>query len=122
MSLRVLIVEDEAPIALHLESILEDAGHEVVGIAATTQQALKMASLATPFDVALMDIDLVDGPVGIDVARRLRQDHDVASLFVSAHLNERTRALALQWKPVGFVAKPFVEDDIVTALRSVAQN
>ena len=66
--LTILVVEDEALIALNLVSLLEDLGHFVVGPAASAAQALALAE-RTPPDLAFVDINLVDGPTGAGVAR-----------------------------------------------------
>ncbi|MBB3951037.1 response regulator [Aureimonas jatrophae] len=120
MALRVLIVEDEVLIALHLEGILEDAGHEVVGTAASSSAALDLARRSVPFDLAIMDVDLLDGPNGVETARRLREEHGVASLFVSGRLEEEVQAMGLAWKPLGFIGKPFMEAQIIEALERIA--
>ncbi|ALN75712.1 MULTISPECIES: response regulator [unclassified Aureimonas] len=117
--LRVLIVEDEPLIALDLQDILQDAHHEVVGIANSMTTALTLAEAHVPFDVAIMDVDLADGSNGIKTAQRLRDEHNVASLFVSGRLTEENRAMAAEWRPVGFVCKPFLSSQILGALEKV---
>jgi chemotaxis family two-component system sensor kinase Cph1 len=54
---RVLVVEDNALVALEVESILSDSGHEVVGPAGRVSDALRMVSQER-FDIALLDVDL----------------------------------------------------------------
>lgn len=120
MSSRVLIVEDEPLIAMVLDIILEDAGYHVVGIAREMHHALRLAT-EHPIDIAIMDVHLAGGTSGIETAKRLRQEFDVPSLFVSAELSVRTRAMALEWKPIGFVEKPYVAVQIVNALKATAQ-
>ncbi len=117
--LRVLIVEDEPLIAMDLQDILEDAGHTVVGIAPATQQALELAAGAVPFDVAILDIDLAGSDDGIETAHKLRGEHGIDALFVSARRDEEERARNLGWKPIGFIAKPFMEAQILAALEGV---
>jgi CheY-like chemotaxis protein len=68
MSTRVLIVEDEIFIAMALESLLEDLGHHPIGIAADSRQAMALADQA---ELAFVDINLRDGPTGIEIGRRL---------------------------------------------------
>ncbi|WP_152048294.1 response regulator [Aureimonas psammosilenae] len=114
---RILIVENEPLIAHELEAIVEDEGYEVVGIAATMTRALRMAAGAR-VDVAIIDIRLAGGDSGLETARRLRADHDVASLFVSANITEKVMALALDWAPIGFIGKPYNADAVLAALRS----
>lgn len=115
MTLNVMIVEDEALIAMDLEDLLLDAGHRVVGIADNMHRALEIAAVES-IDVAIMDIDLAMDTNGIETARHLRERHDVASLFVSGRINDETRAMALEWKPVGFIGKPFQAHQITSLL------
>ncbi len=58
--MRVLIVEDEALVALELEELLLGEGFEVVGRAANAAQAIDLGRLHRP-DVALLDLNLADG-------------------------------------------------------------
>lgn len=84
MTARILIVEDEALVALELRFVLEDLGHEVVGVAADSRQAERLIA-ANDVDLALVDIHLSDGPTGIDLGRHLAQDHKVSVLFMTAN-------------------------------------
>ena len=69
---RVLVVEDEAIVAMHLERVLEGAGWEVVGPAGQVDAALRLA-WREPLDAALLDLDLHGRsgvPVGVALAAR----------------------------------------------------
>lgn len=59
--LKVLIVEDEALLAMELEALVEDAGHTVVGWATSSSQAREMVDGLTA-DIAFVDVHLTDGP------------------------------------------------------------
>ncbi|RZI58515.1 MAG: response regulator [Zymomonas sp.] len=121
MALNILIVEDEPLIALDLQTIVEDADHHLIGIADTMGRALALAT-GTNVDVAIMDIELATMPDGIETARRLRDEHGVRSLFVSANIEAATRAAASVLDPVGFIDKPFVARQILGALDPVHQE
>ncbi len=115
MPLRILIVEDEPLIALDVHTIVEDAGHTVAGCVDTMSQALAVAASGS-VDVAIMDIELATEPNGVEAARRLRDEHGVRSLFVSASLNPEIRTSAAALDPVGFIDKPFAAPQILEAL------
>jgi len=120
MPLRVMIVEDEMLLALDLEDMLLDAGHEAVGQASDMHQALALAeTLGGRIDVAIMDINLARGTNGVDTAAALRERWNVPCLFVSGNLDERTRERAMKWRPVGFVGKPYSEREVLSALGTV---
>jgi CheY-like chemotaxis protein len=113
--LRVLIVEDEILIALELESLLQDLGHDVVGIAASSKDALAMGKDLKP-DLAFVDIHLADGPTGVEVARRLGSEHQVAVLFMTANAKRIPEDFAGAW---GMIAKPYTERGVREALAYV---
>src|SRR3954463_13150338 len=58
----ILIVEDQAIIALDLESAVEDANGQVIGPASTVREALKLLH-ANEVDAAILDANLPDGDV-----------------------------------------------------------
>jgi two-component system, response regulator PdtaR len=113
--LRILIVEDELLIALELESLLQDMGHDVVGIASSSGRAFAMAAELEP-DLAFVDIHLSDGPTGIDVARRLTGGHDVTVLFMTANAKRIPEDFA---GARGVIAKPYTERGVREALSYV---
>jgi DNA-binding response OmpR family regulator len=121
MTLSVLIVEDEMLLALDLEDILIEAGYRVVGNAVDMHQAIAMCERqGDGIDVAIMDIHLARGTNGVETAKVLRQRWDIPSLFVSGNIDEKMQALSLEWKPVGFVGKPFSQREVLKALSGVA--
>ncbi|RFC63427.1 response regulator [Fulvimarina endophytica] len=123
MSLSIMIVEDEMLLAMDLEDILVDAGHKVVGQASDMKQALALAEKSGDMiDIAIMDVNLARGPNGVETAAALRQRWDIPSLFVSGNLDEKTRALASEWDPVGFIGKPFSEREVLAAVASAPQR
>jgi len=68
---------------MELEFVLEQAGHDVVGIATDTRQALTLAAEAKP-ELALVDINLKDGDSGVRVARLISSQLNVTVLFATA--------------------------------------
>lgn len=79
---RVMIVEDEFLIAADLECAVEDAGCQSVGIASDTDEALALAN-ETP-DLALVDLNLSDGPTGVEIARSLIA-RGISVLFITGN-------------------------------------
>ncbi|MDP3749488.1 MAG: response regulator [Phenylobacterium sp.] len=83
-ALRVLIVEDEAIVAMSLESLIEDFGFEVCAIAATGAEAVALATSLRP-DFILMDVNLLGEMDGVEAARRARMATDARIVFVTAY-------------------------------------
>lgn len=112
-TLRVLIVEDEALLAMQLESFLEEQGHEVVGVAVNSAQAPRMAAKARP-DLALVDIHLTDGPTGVEVGRAMAQELGLAVVFMTANPKRIPEDFV---GAIGVVPKPYTVGGLATALR-----
>lgn len=110
-SLRILVVEDEILIALELESLLLDAGHTVVGIAASSREAIESGNRSKP-DLAFVDIHLADGPTGVDVARRLGA-MGITVLFMTANSKRIPEDYA---GALGVISKPYTERGVHQAL------
>lgn len=108
--MKVLIVEDELLIAVELDRIVDGAGHEIVGVVASVDQALAYAANA---DVALVDLRLADGPSGGSLARRLIDRFGIKVIFVTGNPNEVGYELD---GAIDVVAKPFTEVRILSAL------
>ncbi|WP_332771499.1 response regulator [Phenylobacterium sp.] len=83
-ALRVLIVEDEAIVAMSLESLIEDFGFEVCAIAATGAQAVALATSLRP-DLILMDVNLIGEMDGVEAARQARLATNARIVFVTAY-------------------------------------
>ena len=112
---KVLIVEDEMIVQMHLEGIVSGLGHHVVGTAATTEEALAAADADAP-DLVLMDIHLADGCDGVQTAAALRERHDCAVVFVTAYADEATIQRTSETVPAGYVVKPFTGADVRAAI------
>ena len=114
--MRVLIVEDEAIIALHLAILVAELGHEVCATAASAAGAIALATLHNPH-VVLMDVRLADGSSGIDAARELHAQQALRCIFLSANLDELTRSALLPYEPIDFVGKPVLPVVLQRALK-----
>jgi DNA-binding NtrC family response regulator len=112
---RILVVEDEAIVALDIEERLRRLGYEVVGTADCCDDALARAAELRP-DLVLMDVELRDGPDGITVAERLRAIMAVPVVFLTAYADAATLDRAKRASPHGYVVKPFDERDLRATL------
>ena len=119
MGLEVLIVEDQVLIAIHLQDLVEEAGHRVAAIAHDTKGALAAAASGRPA-IAIMDIRLAHGESGIDVARQLYEAHGLRCLFVSANIDDTVRQRVAELQPLGFIGKPFLSAEVIAAVQAAA--
>lgn len=106
--LRVMIVEDQAILAMELELVLADAGCEVVGCAMDTHSAFEIAEREWPL-LALVDVNLLDGLTGPQIAQRLVTDFGTAVVFLTANPEQIPEGFA---GALGAVSKPFDEQTI----------
>jgi CheY-like chemotaxis protein len=102
----ILLVEDEAIIALDLGWKLEEAGYRVIGTAATGEEAVARTLREHP-DVVLMDHHLAGKIDGIEAALRIRERDDVPIIFMTGYslddvFRERVRPIA----PAACLNKP----------------
>lgn len=109
---QVMIIEDEAIIALHIQSIVKGVGHEVIGVARTHAEAVKMANETKP-ELVLADISLADGSSGIDAVKEILENIDVPVIFVTA-FPERLLT-GERPEPTFLITKPF-EPIMLTAI------
>lgn len=116
--LRLVIVEDEAIIALALQQALKSLGHHVCAVAATAPSAVTAAAEHRP-DLILMDIKLQGEEDGICAALAIWSRYRIRSLFMSAFDTASTHLRALAAQPVGFLAKPYRLDDLRRTLETL---
>jgi CheY-like chemotaxis protein/DNA-directed RNA polymerase specialized sigma24 family protein len=110
---RVLVIEDEPIIALHIAEIVREAGHEVVGIATRKSEAVALAAEHRP-GLVLADIQLDDGSTGIEAAQEILQSLDVPVIFVTAFPERLLTGERME--PTYLVSKPFDPETLVVTI------
>jgi DNA-directed RNA polymerase specialized sigma24 family protein len=112
----VLIIEDEALIALELQAVVENLGHRVIGVARTRTEAIMLARIKSP-GLILADIQLADGSSGLDAVNDLLNTFEVPVIFITAYperflTGERP-------EPAFLISKPY-QSTTISALISQA--
>lgn len=103
--MKIMIVEDDAIIAMDIAALLVEMGFEVAGITHASGDAVEMARSARP-DLILMDI-IIEGPVdGIETASIIRERFGVPVIYLTAHADEMTVKTARSTAPYGYILKP----------------
>jgi DNA-binding response OmpR family regulator len=113
---RVLLVEDDEPIAESLRRGLTRYGFEVVWV--TTGAA---ALQAEPADLVLLDLGLPDTD-GLDVCRALRARSEVPIIVISARSDETDRVVGLEIGADDYVSKPFGVREVIARIRAVMRR
>jgi CheY-like chemotaxis protein/DNA-directed RNA polymerase specialized sigma24 family protein len=102
----VLIIEDEPVIAMDIAEIVRQAGHVVLGIATTRQEAVAMAERQRP-GLVLADIALADDSSGIKAVDDIQRQGPIPAIFITAfpeRLLDDERV-----EPSLLISKPFSE-------------
>lgn len=111
---RVMVIEDEAIIAMDITAIVEEIGHKVAGVARTRAEAVELAAGDRP-DLILADIQLADNSSGIDAVNDiLGQFEDVPVVFITA-FPERLLT-GSKPEPAFLITKPFTEEQVRSAV------
>ncbi|GAA3021555.1 response regulator transcription factor [Kitasatospora albolonga] len=114
---RVLLVEDDEPVAQSLRRGLLRYGFEVEWVA-TGQAAL---TVAEPYDLVLLDLGLPDTD-GLDVCKELRARGTVPIIVISARSDETDRVVGLELGADDYVSKPFGVREVIARIRAVMRR
>ena len=109
----VLIIEDEPIIAMDIESIVLDVGHQVTGIATTREEAVAAATEQQP-GLILADIQLADDSSGIDAVKDILEKFSVPVIFITA-FPERLLT-GERPEPTFLITKPFQRSTVKAAI------
>ena len=118
---KILIVEDEAIIAMDIEYQLKRLGHTVVGIASRGEDAINLAAQSAP-DVILMDVRLKGTLDGIETAILILERQTVEIFFLTAFKDEATLQRMQQIRHAGHMVKPVRPEMVHEAIQKVLRN
>jgi PAS domain S-box-containing protein len=118
---RILLVEDERIVAMDLQARLQRLGYAVAGIASTGEEAIKAATDTRP-DLALVDVRLKGEMDGIEVAGQFRKRLGVPVIFLTAYADADTVERAKKTEPLGYLIKPFQEEELITSIELALHN
>ena len=115
--LRVLIVEDEMLLAMDIEALVEDCGHQVSAQVASLDEFEELPSELEP-QLAFVDVHLAQGSSGLDVCRRTTARWPrCLVVFLTANVS---KIPADYCGGHGVIAKPFSQSGMVTAIDFLA--
>lgn len=115
--MRVLLVEDDEPVAESLRRGLIRYGFEVDWVT-TGAAALDHAG---PYDVVLLDLGLPDTD-GLDICKALRERGEVPIIVISARSDETDRVVGLELGADDYVSKPFGVREVIARIRAVMRR
>jgi CheY-like chemotaxis protein len=109
----VLIIEDEPIIALDIETLVQELGHSVTGIARTHKEAVALVAKKRP-GLVLADIQLADGSSGLEAVAEILQSIDLPVIFITAY-PERLLT-GERPEPAFLITKPFQPEAVKAAI------
>ncbi|MEM6938585.1 MAG: response regulator [Pseudomonadota bacterium] len=110
----VMIIEDEAIIAMDIESIVSEMGHRVTGIARTRDEAIKLAEVDVP-NLILADVQLADNSSGIDAVNDILRSMGTRPVIFITAFPERLLT-GDKPEPAFLISKPYSVDQVVSAV------
>lgn len=113
LSAKIMIIEDEAIIALHLKSLMMSMGNDVAAIVRTESEAIAAAEQVSP-ELILADVNLADGSSGIDAVRHILKSIDVPVIFITAFPEKLLTGEGHE--PAYVISKPFNPDNVVATV------
>jgi DNA-binding NarL/FixJ family response regulator len=119
--LKILIVEDEAIVALEIQIRMQAMGFSVCGISAFGESAIQLAEKTKP-DFVLMDIKLKGEMNGLDAAEIIKKKYSIPSIFFTAISDENTLSLIKQSSNPEYILKPLVESELLAAIQRLLDS
>ena len=120
---KIMIVDDEAVIALRLQQRLSEMGYEVIGISHSGEESLEKARSLRP-DLILMDIMIPGGLDGITVAEIVKTELDIPVVFLTAF--KELVSLLLELITIDFLYKmtgqPFFITNSILSMNNPSSN
>jgi DNA-binding response OmpR family regulator len=117
---RIVIIEDEFFVAWNLQAVLEDMNFGSCEIASDARSGVDLA-LAQEADLLLVDMNLGDGPDGVEAVRRIREHRkEVAAIFITAYTDDANLGRIRQVAPhAPVLSKPVSPDLLLATIRTL---
>ncbi len=113
---KVMIIEDEAIIAMDIRSTVEELGYTVPATASSGDEALSKVDEADP-DIILMDIKIAGNMDGIETAGKINETHNIPIIYITSYSDEKTLERAMNTRPYSYILKPIRERDLAVELK-----
>lgn len=114
---KILVVEDEWLVGHHIQLTLEDLGYTVVGLTASGNEALRLATEQRP-ELVLMDVSLEGDMDGLEAAGKISQQLGLPVVFLTAFSDPQALGVNLY----GFIMKPFEVQELCSTIEKALQK
>ena len=120
-TIHILVVEDEAILAMDIAQRLSDLGYYVVDTVDNGPHALEIMR-EQPLDLVLMDIHIMGEWDGIETVRRMQTTHSIPFIFLTAMTDPATIERARKVSPSAYITKPFNDLNLRIAIDLAIHN
>ena len=114
----IIIVEDEAIVAMESKMNLSGAGHQILAIVSTAEAAILAFKESTP-DLMLMDIKLKGELDGVDAMQEIRKQSNVPVIFLTGNSDSKTKSRVGNISNSRYMQKPILTIEIVDAVNEI---
>ena len=114
--IEILIVEDEAIVALQIKRTILKMGFEVINMVSNHDDTIRSIKEKIP-DIILLDIHLQNHKDGIETANSIKKIADIPIIYLTAFSDDQTIERAVQTNPLGYLVKPFRLADLKSTLQ-----
>ena len=112
---RILLVEDDGILAIHLQDLLERQGYAVMKPIASGEEAIIIAKQQKPA-LILMDIELGGKMNGITAAEKITAEYDIPIIFLTGFSHDPLLQQAKFAAPYGYLVKPVPERELAATI------
>jgi len=116
-AIKILIVEDEAIVAMEIEHRLKTIGYDVCDVSSSGEKAILLAEQHRP-DIILMDIKLKGNMNGLIAAKIVKEKYFIPSVFVTANSDQNTLKQINDMLHFEYLFKPIDEDQLIKAINN----
>jgi AraC-like DNA-binding protein/CheY-like chemotaxis protein len=121
MKAKIIVVEDELLIALHIKKVLEKEQHEVVIDITSVEDAILYIEEHNP-GLVLIDINLNKNKEGTELGHYLLQKDSIPYIYITSYSDKSTLDKVNETRPDGYIVKPFKDQDLLTTVSVVLNN
>ena len=120
-AIKVLVVEDEAVVAMSVKMTLMGHGYDVMPIAISADSALVLTAQFHP-DVVLMDIKIKGDKDGIETAKLISSHYKIPIIYTTAFHDEDTVKRANATAPAGYLIKPYSNNELFMSIEKAYEG
>ena len=121
MKPKILVVEDEALIAMHIKAILEEVDYQVFINVNSVEAAIAHIETDCP-NIVLIDINLNRNKDGIELGRYLLEKNCIPYIYITSYVDNITLDRVKETRPSGYIVKPFKTSDLVSNIAIILNN